>query len=484
MPLVPFGEWLPDLPEIENPGALTATNVIPAEGFYRPFPDFEPYSSSLTARCRGAFTARDPNGAVNVFACDATKLYRLTAASTTWSDVSGATYNTGEFGSFAQYGDLVVFTNGSDVPQKFDLATPGTFSALGGSPPTGRFCGVVKDFLVQAQIVSYRQRTQWSGFDNAETWTVSAATQSDYQDLVGNGGQVNAFLGGEYGVVIQERAVTRMDYVGPPTVFQFTPIEQQRGTRAPGSVAAIGSMAFFLAEDGFYMFNGAQCVPIGQGKIDKTFLADFDGNYELRVTSGIDPINKVYAVAYPGAGHTSGDPNKILLLHWPTGRWAIVEKQVQSMFPSAQSFGYTLDSLDGVSGSVDALPFSLDSVAWAGGSTIFAGFDTSHRFGFFTGSNLAATLDTREAQLYNGARGFVTSVRPMVDGGSLTARCGVRDRYNDSVSFTPVVAQNTIGECPQRANARYHRARVGVGAAGTWNKAVGVDFSATQDGVR
>ena len=34
---VPFGEWLPDLPDHLNKGATVATNVFPAAVSYKPF---------------------------------------------------------------------------------------------------------------------------------------------------------------------------------------------------------------------------------------------------------------------------------------------------------------------------------------------------------------------------------------------------------------------------------------------------------------
>ena len=34
---VPFGEWLPDLPDHINPGATEAKNVYPAVNSYRPW---------------------------------------------------------------------------------------------------------------------------------------------------------------------------------------------------------------------------------------------------------------------------------------------------------------------------------------------------------------------------------------------------------------------------------------------------------------
>ena len=77
---VPFGEWLPDLPDHVNPGTTQALNVFPAANSYRPFQNIAVTSSNaLTARCQGARSFKSDGGVVSIFAGDATKLYKLTS---------------------------------------------------------------------------------------------------------------------------------------------------------------------------------------------------------------------------------------------------------------------------------------------------------------------------------------------------------------------------------------------------------------------
>ena len=72
---VPFGEWLPDLPDHVNPGATEAKNVFPAVNSYRPFNNISVTSSNaLDARCQGAKGFKSDSGVVSIFAGDATKL--------------------------------------------------------------------------------------------------------------------------------------------------------------------------------------------------------------------------------------------------------------------------------------------------------------------------------------------------------------------------------------------------------------------------
>lgn len=441
----------------------------------------------MDARVQGAISVRGIDGTIKNFAGDATKLYDWDGV--TWNDVtrtSGGAYATGTDGGweFEQFGDLVVAVNGIDAPQKFAISTSSNFEALGGSPPVARFVKAVRDFLVLGRISTATNRVQWSGINNAETWTTSAATQADLQDLP-DGGQVMGLVGGEYGVIFQERAIRRMTYVGSPIIFQIDKISLEHGTPAEGSIAAFESMVFFLSDNGFYRLDGgSRLTPIGAQKVDRYFFNDFDATYPYRVTATVDPLNKLYVVSYPGEGNDNGTPNKLLIYNWDVDRWSRAEVELERLHTAATQSGYTLDQLDTVSASLDALPFSLDSRVWTGaGRLLLAGFNTAHKIGFFNGDNLDATVDTTEAQLIPERRALVTGFRPMVQGGTVTAQLGTRNLQSESVTWGAEIAVNAFGMCNARSNARYHRAR--INATGDWEHIMGIDeIQASSAGLR
>ena len=60
--MIEFGSYMPDLPTHANPGATVAKNVLPAIKSYLPWPAQSEFSDALTARCRGAFYAKDKSG--------------------------------------------------------------------------------------------------------------------------------------------------------------------------------------------------------------------------------------------------------------------------------------------------------------------------------------------------------------------------------------------------------------------------------------
>lgn len=499
MPIVPFAEYAPDNPELGNPGTQVALNVIPAARGYIPFKKFSITTSGLTARCQGAKGFRSSNGTVFTFAGDATKLYKRNGQ--TWTDVSGSAYTCPSDGywGFVAFGDLVIATNGSNAPQKFDMSSASVFSALGGSPPTAKYIAIVKEQVVMANVTGFPQRVQWSGIDNAETWAVSQTTQADYQDLVGDHGDITGIVGGDVGYVFFERAVFRMDYVNVPGIFQFTRVEQARGCAASASLVPQGRIVYYLAQDGFYAFDGQQSIPIGANKVDRTFLDDLAPDYAFRVIGGIDPEKKIVIWGYPNGSSTLGNPNAQIIYNWSTQRWAAGSQNLLQWLFTDLVPNTTLEDLDNIDASIENIPGSLDDRTYAGGNFVLAAFGSrttptvvSNAYGTFNGSPAPFSLTTSEAQIFQGRRALVTKVWPVFHGSSvdIDARVLYRDRANDAQTTSSRVAQNAVGFCPFRIDARYHSINVLPTAiiSGAdypeWEHAIGVEVEAVPTGMR
>ncbi len=474
--IIPFGEYLADLPKLGNPGATTAKNVLPHGVGYKPFNSFTVYSDALTAYCRGAFSAMGSTGDVESFAGDETKLYKLTG--TTYNDVSLSAYTTSadDFWSFVRWKNKVLATNFTDNIQSWTLGSSVAFANL-TTAVKARHIAAIRDFVMvgntnDASDGNVPNRVRWSAFDDETDWTVAAATQADYQDLNGNGGWVQAIIGGqEQGVIFQERAIWMAHYVGTPVVFQFNQVEDARGLFAPRAVVAVGNMIFYLSDDGFYRFQGGASVPIGNNKVDKTFFDELDTGYTFRICAAADPVNKIVAWAYPTSNAIGGNPDKILFYDWGNDRWSYAEVNTELLFRS-MSLGYTLDTLDTVSASLDDLAFSLDSRVWTGGKLQLSAFNSDHKLGHFTGTAMDGVIETAEFQPVDGQRTEITRITPLVDGGTHTVQMGTRETQAGTISWGNAVSENDSGECPTRSNSRYHRIRVNT--SGDFNDAMGV----------
>jgi hypothetical protein len=475
------GDYMPDVPSFQNQGSTVAKNVVSTGVSYTQFLGPSVYSNALSARCQGAVSTKDINGNSVTFAGNATKLYKLSAG--TYSDVSvGGGYSTGteEMWFFTRFGDRLIATNFADNPQSFLVSSGSSFANL-TTAVKARYCATVRNFLVlgntsDAVDGAVPHRVRWSALNDCTDFTVSATTQSDYQDLNATNGWVRGVVSGEYGVIFQERAISRMTYVGSPTVWQFDEVESGRGALAAGSIARAGNLDFYLGPDGFYVFDGTQSVPIGANFVDRTLFNELDTNYLSRITSTVDMDKKIIYWAIPVTGNNGGLANKIYCFNFAqnaTKHWSFIEPGDTEIIFTSLSENYTLEQMDTINASVDALPLSLDSRIYTGENFIFSGFNSSHKQINFTGSALDGLVETGETQINPGQRTEIFNIRPVVDGGTITVQMGTRGKLTDSVTYAAAVSTNSSGECPVRSNARFHRARLNI--TGGFNFAQGVD---------
>lgn len=491
-----FTQWAPDSPDYESQTDTEALNVIPAASSYRPFQALATVSNSLNARAQGAFFARDLTGAGVIFAGDATKLYTLSSG--VWTDVSkGGGYSTASTAQwqFCQFINDVIAVNGTDPPQVFTLGTSSAFADLGGSPPIANYCAVVRDFLVLGSTSQGSSAytgdvgpasVSWCGLGNDATWVQSQTTQADFQTFP-DGGRVQSLVGGEYLLIIQEFAIRRANYANVPQVFDFLKFSIDLGGTIPGSVCAYEERVFFIDRSGFYKIEGGQQItPIGEQRTDLYFWTQFSQANFTRVTSGCDPVNSLAVWAFPDSNtNGNGDPDHLIYHNWDVDKWAHATGQgfLEMIWGGATQTGYTMETLDTLTTNLDTFTISLDDFSLTGvARRLLGAFDTTHALGYFSGSNLAATVTTTETELSKNQRSLLQCIRPIVEGTSVTptVTLGYRNRTNDAVTNSSAVTVDSDGRCWFDVDARLMRGRIDIPAASTWTHVQGLDNAELQ----
>lgn len=483
---VEFGEFLPDLPPLANPGALEARNVIAELRSYRPLRSLVTISDALTGPAVGSYWALDASGGVNLFAGDATSLYRL-AINSTWTDVSRTGGYTGVTNwEFVKFGERVVAFASGVEPQFFDMGTSTTFADLPGSPPQSARAGVIQDFIVTGDAPNTINRLQWSGFNASELWPPgNIPQQADFQDLFGRGGRIQRIVDGDYGVIFLEHAIWRMDYVGPDLIFTVREIEPNRGTPAPNSVAWTGRQIYYYSQDGFYVTDGTgRSQNIGNNRINMWFESRADPSSIATMRSAVDRRNRLVMWAFKDVAEAALN-DTLLIYNWGADRWSYASLTTQ-LVSEALGLGFTMDSLDALlPGGLDSNPVNLDSPEFAGGSLNFIAFDSQNRMASFSGEALDSTIDTKELSAPGGQRSFINAVRPLVSGApsSVTVQIGVRNNQETGApSFGPASGLNVIGAADFRTNGRYHRFRVNI--TGDYEHAQGCEVALRYKGKR
>ena len=465
--VIPFGEWLPDLPAYANPGALIAKNVIPQITGYRSLNSLSAFSSALTSVCLGSFWTTDANNTVVNFAGDATRLYQLQSSST-WTDVSrlsGGAYNASEW-EFTKFGNRVLAVSIGDAIQKWDLATDTNFSNLAGSPPQARRIATVRDFVMLGDIDGLGPNyIQWSAYNNSELWTPSLSTQADFQELFGRGGKIQRIVPGEYAQIFMEHSIFRADYDGPPIIFQIDEVERKRGTPAPYSVVWSGGLTWYYGWDGFYVFDGQQSRPISANRVARWFAGNVASESLKDMRGAVDRRNRMVVWAFRTSSSLNYN-NRLLLYNWAADKWSYAEVDTQ-ILDEYVTTGLDLDSLDTVlPAGIDTDSIPVDSTEFQGGELSLMAFDSANKSGTFAGTPLTAVLDTKEIGGADNSRIYTNSVRPLVEGTSstsVTMSVGSRERLNDNPVFSPAKAENTInGEVNVRENSRYQRFRLNI----------------------
>ncbi len=442
----------------------------------------------ISQACRGFFYARKADGSVLVFAATSTKLYTLDNTSFAWADVSkaGGTYTAvpaGDQWQFAQFNNFVFAVQINTAVQVFDLTSSTEFADLGGSPPPARYIAVVGRFLVLSGLgPSTPYRIQWSGLNATTTWT-PGINQSDFQDFP-DGGIVRGVAGGEYGIVFQDASIRRLTYApGSPTIFVIDRISEEKGLFSPLSIVRAGDRVFYISPDGFQVIApGGYPQAIGKERVDRTFFADVDtGNLQLCIGASDPKGSRVYW-AYKSTAGASGLFDRILCYDTALNRWSPIAMTGEYLATLARP-GATLESLDSISGSLDALPFaSLDDISTASLSQLSA-VNSAHKLGFFTGSNLEATMVTAEKG-GDGRRIFVRGFRPITDAATVYGSVSKRETAQAAASYSDETLINSIGMCPQRVSTRYARGRIRIPAGTSWTFALGVEPDVVTEGVR
>jgi hypothetical protein len=474
-----FGEWMPDQPSIT--GALVdAKNVVSQAVGYGPLPTAATFSAAASENLTTLVAGKTPVNATKLFAAGSTKIFDVSGvgALTNVSKSGGYTPNANnDRFRFTQFGNVIIGTNNSDAMQAYTLGTSTAFADLAAGAPICKFLTVVRDFVVTAFTTEsstvYPARVRWSGINDETTWGTSQVTQADFQDIP-DGGQIVGIRGGEFGLVLMEKGISRMSYVGTPFVFQFDNISRGKGCIAAGSIAQIQGVTFFLSDDGFYMCDGQQVTAIGSEKVDRWFFSNADESGFDTMSAAVDPVRKLVIWNFK----TTFAQRQLIIYNFRTQKWTYGDAGTDYISDASTS-ATTLDGLDSISNSIDALTVSLDSILYMGGK-YFLGGTSGTRVITYNGAPATGNIVTGD--LNAGGRSVVTLARPLIDGGSANVAVASRTLLSEQAIFGTAVAADSENRVSLRSNGNFHQFQ--ITPTGTWKTAVALDVDFEGQGTR
>lgn len=494
---VPIGEFLPAFPKQNNPGCIVANNCIPAEGGYSPFfsaalkpttvtrPDAST-ASTFQAPVRGANLYFRNDGTPIIVGGAKDTLFVRSGSTATETAVASSVVD-GEFWDFAQFNDFVFATSLANNPQYLtDIDSDVTWSNLTGSPPKARYCERFADFLMLGYIEGAPTRIQWSHFNApASSWTPSRLTQAGFADLDSKFGPVTALVGGRYPMVFQERSISLVQYVGPPTVWRVSIVSEDRGCIAPFSVATVGAQTYFLSQDGFWMTNGSEFVPIGSQRVNKWFFETADNVTLGRTQAAVDWANRSIIWLFRSLGATGY--NRILVYSWEQNRFSTATVSADWIVGSRVD-ATTLEDLDALFATLEDVTPSLDSEFWMAGDRVLGAFVSSGGFATyntFNGPALQADWEMGAFQPSPGRRAFVSEAQAVLDANDWAMQVAAIPANNTRMEVPGSYSVPAVnGAVPLRADGKEMRLALRMPAGADWRRAQAIQLTYRASGRR
>jgi hypothetical protein len=528
-----FSEWLPDQPSVLNT-IQDITNLIPLPTGYFPFPLAVDFSGAASESLNNTYAGKFGD-TIQIFAGSSTKLYKFDNTTTALTDVSksGGYGGTGQW-KFLQYGNRILACNNHDKIQAWTLGSSSAWIDVASTAPIARHITNVRDFVVTGYLDggTNANKLQWSDINDETNWTPSSTSQSDYQ-IIADGGNITGLTGGEFGLVLLERAIYRMSYIGTPLIFQFDAISRNLGCAQAGSVAQYAENTYFLSQDGFYVCDGHTVQAIGVEKVDRYFYKTANSALLDTISTAIDPIKKLVIWNYPNVfgGRT------MLLYNWLVKKWSKIDTDVNyisstttvgtslegissaynitagsfvigksytitsvgttsftSIGASANAIGIKftatgvgsgtgtatdLSAMNTANRGMDSLTTSLDDRLFSGGKFLFAGV-RGNKIVTFTGSNDVASITIGDWE--TGYNAVITLIRPQIEDGGATVSISSRKNLGDNISFGATSTVDSLGRCSVRSAGRYHQIK--VVPTGNWTSLVSIDVDTKDQGNR
>lgn len=474
--MIPLASFEPDRADYAQDAAPVITNAMPVADGHGPLKKLVAITGALAGECRGAVRVRTPVGVVRVFAATASRIYELNSSTLVWDDKSGpsAPYAlpAGDEWSFTLYGDTLVASNQGTNHQFIGVTSGTAFADVAGSPPRSKYTWTAGEYFCLGNIVNQQQRIMTSGYGDLTWWTVGQRG-CDFQDFP-DGGEIMGGITADNGAVIFQREKLRLMNVAQVGDYSFTTsvLNPNRGTVAPLSICQIGPGQFFYySSDGFML--GAEGRPIGANRVDNWFSNILNPDTQTQIKSVADPLRKIVWTTYQGG------TNFLLGYHWQLDRWCYANIPIGKMVTMAMptlSWDTNSIPIDTDTEAFDASPGNLDR---------FAAFDTSNQLGFFTGVNLAATLETADIELAPGRRAWLKELATVGDCADYTMQVGTMEKRGGAITWGAAASPfSSTGLTHFRSPGRFHRVRKIIPEGATWSVVTGVEPDFTVEGKR
>lgn len=489
--MTPFGEWAPDSYGVNASYAGEASGVLPKGGSYGPFPQPAQISLAVPAAVRGAFTARTTTNAIAIFALTALRAYKFAGVSSAWTNVSRASavnyaLTADEYWSIKQFGTIAIATQIADVVQFIDVSAGTNFEALAGSPPQAKFVEVAGDFVVLGNTSVSGRAIKNSARNDAAGW--SAGQKDSDGQTFNDGGDVQGMAGYEVGgLIFQSETMRRLSLRQDAAIYETHKVDPARGTQSPQSIVKDGADVYYYSNTGFLRIGGDGSVNnIGIDRVNDWFNDNRNQARPKAIIGALDPVVRRIFFLAPSASNASSTTLDLLLVYdIERNRWTHATCALTYLFQAATP-GVTLAALAALYSTLTAVPYPFGADIWKGGAPGLAAFDSANKLCFFTGTPMAASVQTSPFEAIPGRRAYFRGCRLIGNAATATGKFGVSENTETPIGFAGAQPLSN-GRIQARSSGRYAQVQVDVPVGASWTDLQGIDFDddhMTQDGRR
>ena len=294
-----------------QPGeTVNAQNIVIDDGDLAVTPGYTKYvATALTSGIKTlmVFYKNNADGTQTkvLLAATSNTIYKWNTTTSAWDSIkTGLTGGQFDFINY-QTGmtDLIIAGNGKDNSMKWD-GTTATFVDLLGTPPKFSSIALHHERVWVTGIKDLPNRIYRSNEFNPEDWDVNVDGGAGYFEFPtwDNGVCIGVSIIQDEIVLFKNKSIFRITGTYPGE-YDYYHVFSTTGVIAERTIANDKSMAFFLAKDGIYTYNGTSTTLISYPI--KDVIATMNNNYADKATAVF--FNNKYILAIPTGSSTVND---------------------------------------------------------------------------------------------------------------------------------------------------------------------------------
>lgn len=473
--MISFGDFAPGLAPTTPGVSSVVDGVIPrSDGSYVPMSQLVTLgdADALPSAPKGHLSAPLSDGTYARYIATSSNWYIVGADGTLTSIGSGYTVPPGDQESFLRFGTKLLGTNITDGLRAYDVESGGAVGAVSGAP-AARFIFELGGSVFALDCDGDNRLIRNSDINDHTSWTNGTGV-ADSQP-VEDGGALIAGVPVSQGqaLIFQREAIQLLTIQSAGVFYTLNQLAQKVGAVAAKSVVPVPGGACFLDTNGFMFASGGGVVPIGVERgVSGWFLGQVDAADLVNVEGSYDRFRRMVWWRYPVSGDSDDVFSKMIGYHVDLQKWVTLTVNTSALFTTALP-GYTWDTMPDEAWD-DSADIPWNDRSLAGGEPLFGGMDENFKFMTFSGTPMAATLETSIADL--GSSRMFNRIALNGDGADATLQLGVADRLQDAITWKSAVSLTASGTFPVRGRGRAVQYRLSRAAGDSWTYTKGLDF--------